>query len=398
MSVLCSMVGASFTVAATATVSTTSFSNVSWNWEQFFIYQLAYAGLDSTSRPVFLYAYREISTNYARAILFRVNSDLTITQGTAVTVFEGVCSSGVAAAVDTDNNYGYTIYHKSAGGAYAKTFTIDKDNLSMGTPGAEATLFATSDAGIVSVDYAGGGRVHYFHRRGGQVSGNFYSTRSGTTLTIGTEISGTVGASTVYTQLRTHNNSGNFYRHAIISGNGSPQLSAIYWNNTSTATASTATSISWGTGSGIRSHNLVRLTSTDKFMILTSGATAAQVVSATISWPSSGTAAATVTVGSPVSLSDTPTLNMYGAIDGFTSNEAYVVYKNSSDNKFYWRKFTASGNTLTQGSANEILILSANSVNFLICKGVEAFSKRYIVGICDNSTSNNPDIFVAEVT
>ena len=52
--------------AAAVTASTTSFSNVSWNWEQYYNYQLAYAGLDSSSRPVFAYGYREVTTDEDR--------------------------------------------------------------------------------------------------------------------------------------------------------------------------------------------------------------------------------------------------------------------------------------------------------------------------------------------
>jgi hypothetical protein len=383
--------------APAVTASTTSFSNVSWNWEQYFINQLAYAGLDSSSRPVFVYGYREVTTDDAKVCLFRVNSDLTITQGSNSTILTGTVSNGVAATVDTDNNYGYVIYHKSAGGAYAKTFTIDKDALTIGTPGAEATIFATSDAGIVSADYAGNGRVHYFHRRGGQVSGNFYSTRSGTTLTVGTEIVGNIGAGTVYTQLRTFAASGTLYRHAIISGNGAPQLNAMYWNNTSGSSVSTATSFSWGSTSIVH-HDLVRLNSTNKFMILTHVTAGARAAAGTITWPGSGTTAPTVAVGAVLSLTDATASNMYGAVDGFTTDQAVIVYKKSSDSKFYYRKITASTNTLTEGAATEISVLSANSANHLICKGVTAFSKNYIVGIADNSTSASPDIFVTEVT
>jgi hypothetical protein len=392
------LAGQTVAAAPAATVSTTSFSNVSWNWSQFYVYQLAYAGLDSSSRPVFAFGYKNATSTYPNFTLFRVNSDLTITQGSANQITAVAVSDGVVATVDTDNNYGYCMYHKSAGGAYAKTFTIDKDNLSIGTPGSEATIYATSDAGIVSADYAGGGRVHYFHRRGGQFSGNFYSTRSGTTLTIGTEILGNVGASVVYTQLRTSDASGSLYRHIIISGNGAPQASAMYWNNTSGSTASTASAISWGTGSGIRPHSLVRLKSADKFMIVTSGATAAQMASVTVTWPASGTTAPTLSTGTALSFTDTPATNMYGAIDGFSNDEAYIIYKKSSDSKFYWRKITASSNTLTEGSANEVAILSSNAANAFACRGVQAFSKKYIVGVVDNSTSTAPDIFVTEVT
>jgi hypothetical protein len=89
---------------------------------------------------------------------------------------------------------------------------------------------------------------------------------------------------------------------------------------------------------------------------------------------------------------------MYGAIDGFANDEAFIVYKKSSDSKFYYRKITASTNTLTEGAATEISILSASAANQLICKGVTAFSKNYIVGIADNTGSASPDIFVTEVT
>lgn len=395
--IVCSMVGASFTVAAAATVSTTSLSNVDWNWDQYYIFQLAYAGLDSSSRPVFMFGYKDTSTTYPEVMLFRVNSDLTITQGTPTSIVSTAVNPNVAATVDTDNNYGYCAYNKTTGGAYAKTFTIDKDNLSTGTPGSEATLYATTDGAMVSADYAGNGRVHYFHRRGGQLSGNYYSTRSGTTLTIGTEIIGYIGASTVYTQIRNFTYSGTRYRHVIISGNAGAQAAAVYWDNTTAATAGAATSITYSMGTGIKSHNLVRLKAADKFMIITSGSTAAQVVAGTVTWPTSGTTAPTISAGTPITLTDYPNGNMYGAIDGFQDDEAYVVYKKNSDSKFYWRKINSVGNTLYEHAANEILVLSSNSANAFVCQRAEAFGKKYMIGVVDNSTTTKPDVFVTEL-
>lgn len=394
---MCSFVGAK-PEAAAATVSTTSFSNVSWLWSQFYMYQLAYAGLDSSSRPVFAFGYKNATSTYPNFILFRVNSDLTITQGSANEITAAAVSDGVVATVDTDNGYGYCYYHKSAGGAYAKTFTIDKDNLSIGTAGSEATIFATTDAGMVSATYLGSGRVAFFHRRGGQLSAVKYTTRSGTTLTVGNELLTGFADSQVYSEIRAFDASGSLYRFMHVGLNNNPQARALYYNDTTAATASATTAYSWSLGTGINHRNIVRLKTADKFMIMAKGSTAAQVAAGTVTWPSSGTSAATIAEGAVLSLTDLPNGNMYAAVDGFANDEAYIIYKKNSDSKFYWRKITASTNTLTEGSANEVSILSSNSTGAFVANSVQAFSKKYIVGVVDNTTTTAPDIFVAEVS
>lgn len=384
--------------AAVATTSTTSFSNVSWNWGQFINYQLAYAGLDSSSRPVFAFGYRNATSTYPNFILFRVNSDLTITQGSANEIAAVAVTDGVVATVDTDNGYGYCYYNKSAGGAYAKTFTIDKDNLTIGTAGTEATLFTASDAGMVSATYLGGGRVAFFHRKGGQFSATKYTTRSGTTLTVGTELLSGFADSQVYSEIRAFNASGSLYRFMHVGLNNDPQARALYYNDTSAATASSTTTFSWSLGTGINHRNIVRLKTADKFMILAKGSTAAQVAAGTVTWPSSGTSAATIAQGTVLSLTDLPNGNLYTAVDGFANDEAYILYKKNSDSLFYWRKITASTNTLTEGSANSVSIGSANTTGAFVANSVQAFSKKYIVAVADNSGSTAPDIMVLEVS
>jgi len=393
---MCSFVGAKPTVSVTT--STTSFSNVSWNWSQFFHYQLAYAGLDTSSRPVFAFGYKNATTTYPHFILFRVNSDLTITQGSTNEISAVAVGDGCVATIDTDNNFGYLTYHKSAGGEYAKTFSIDKDNLTIGTAGGEVTLFATTDAGIVSSTYLGSGRVAHFHRKGGQVSATKYTTRAGTTLTVGTELLSGFADSQVYSEIRAFNASGSLYRFMHVGMNNNPQARALYYNDTTAATASATTTFAWSLGTGINHRNIVRLKAADKFMIMAKGGTAAQVAAGTVSWPSSGTSAATITQGAVLTLTDLPSGNLYAAVDGYANDEAYILYKKNSDSLFYYRKITASTNTLTEGSANLVSIGSGNTTGAFVISSVEAYSKKYIVAVADNSASTAPDIVVLEVS
>jgi hypothetical protein len=386
--------------APAVTVSTTSFTNAEFNWNQYHINQLAYAGLDSSSRPVFGFATKDVTSTYPTFTLFRVNSDLTITQGSKNTITAAATDNSPVATIDTDNGYGYVTYTKTpGGGAYAKTFTIDKDALSIGTAGTEVTLFSTTDAGFVSSTYLGNGRVAHFHRRGGQVSAIKYTTRSGTTLTVSTnEINDGLGSSQVYHEIRAFNRSSDLYRLMHVSVNGPPQAAASYFNSTSASTGSSLTTYSWSLGGGIQHRNIVRLKAADKFMILAKGPSAAQVAAGTVTWPASGTTAPTIAQGAVLSLTDLPNGNLYAAVDGFANDEAYILYKKNSDSLFYWRKITASTNTLTEGSANLISIGSANTTGAFVANSVQAFSKKYIVAVADNSASVNPDIIVAEVT
>ena len=398
--IVCAMHGVVTSVAAAAaTTSTTSFTNAEFNWNQYHVNQLAYAGLDSSSRPVFGFATKDITSTYATFTLFRVNSDLTITQGSKNDITAVAIDNGPVATIDTDNNYGYVTYSKqSPVGIGAKTFTIDKDALSIGTAGTEAVVFATVDAGFVSSTYLGNGRVAHFNRRGGQVSGIKYTTRSGTTLTVGTELTDSHGSSQVYHEIRAFDRSADLYRFVHVTNNNDPQVVASYYNNTTAATSSSITTFSYSLGGGIQHRNVVRLKSADKFMILARGPSAAQVAAGTITWPGSGTTAPTIAQGAVLSLTDLPNGNLYAAVDGFANDEAYIVYKKNSDSLFYWRKITASTNTLTEGSANLISIGSASTTGAFAANSVQAFSKKLIVAVVDNSGSNNPDIVVAVVT
>lgn len=380
------------------TVSTTSFTNALFNWNQYHVNQLAYAGLDTSSRPVFGFSTKDVTSTYPTFTLFRVNSDLTITQGSKNTITSVAVDNSPVAAIDTDNNYGYCTYCKGQG-MFAKTFTIDKDNLSIGTAGTEAEIFPSTDAGFVSSSYAGNGRVIHWHRRGGQVSAAKYTTRSGTTLTVATnELADSHADGDVYHEIRAFDRSADLYRIMHVGNNSNPQATAQYYNNTSASTASSITNFSWSLGGGITHRNIVRLKAADKFMILAKGATTAQVAAGTVTWPGSGTTAPTIAQGAVLSLTDLPNGNLYGAVDGFANDEAYIVYKKNSDSLFYWRKITASTNTLTEGSANLVSIGSASTTGALILSNAQAFSKKLIVAVADNSGSSSPDILVMVVT
>ena len=379
--------------------TTTSFTNSLFNWNQYHINQLAYAGLDSTGRPVFGFSTKDLTSTYPTFTLFRVNSDLTITQGSKNTITSVDVVNAPVAAIDTDNNYGYCTYAKTSGGMFAKTFTIDKDNLSIGTAGTEATIFPTTDAGFCSSSYLGNGRVMHWHRRGGQVSAMKYTTRSGTTLTVSTnEIADGLGNGDVYHEIRAFDRSADLYRVMHVGKNNNPQARASYFNDTSASIASSETTFSWSLGGGINHRNIVRLKAADKFMIFAKGATTAQVAAGTVTWPGSGTGAPTIAQGAVLTLTDLPNGNLYGAVDGFANDEAYIVYKKNSDSLFYWRKITASTNTLTEGSANVVSIGSASTTGALILSSAQAFSKKLIVAVADNSGSSSPDILVMDVT
>lgn len=394
------------TINDTSVPATDSITSLGINYP-FFQYhydKLSYAGLDSSSRPVYLFGFADPSASYyPKVILWRVNSDLSITAGSATTLFsEG--SIGCVAAVDTDNNYGAILHIKDNGagdgaGGFMKAFTIDKDNLTIGTPGASLTAYSGSDATACSIDYAGGGRFHTFHRRNGAVGSNKYITRSGTTLSVSsTEITTNQFGGQVYTQLRAFTASGSLYRSVVSGNNTNPQANAYYWNNTTGSTVSSLTTISWTSMAGINPHPLCRLSPADKFLLATyNNSGSMQMAAGTVTWPSSGTTAPTISTGTALTLSDATILN--GTADGFGNDEAYVLYRKLSTNELYWRKITSSGNTLTQGSANLLTSSGANLGGIgILCHGVQAFSKKLLVGICDNTTTVNPTIIVTQVT
>jgi hypothetical protein len=375
---------------------------INYSFSQYHYDKLSYAGLDSSSRPVYLFGWADPSASYyPKVVLWRVNSDLSITAGSATTLFSEA-SIGCVAAVDTDNNYGAILHIKDNGagdgaGGFMKAFTIDKDNLTIGTPGASVTAYSGSDATACAIDYAGGGRFHTYHRRNGAVGSNKYITRSGTTLTVSAEIVSNFG-SQVYTQLRAFTASGSLYRSVVSGSNTNPQAQAYYWNNTSGSTVSSQTAISWTSMASINPHPLCRLSPADKFLLATyNNSGSMQMAAGTVTWPSSGTSAPTISTGTALTLSDAVGVN--GTADGFGNDEAYVLYRKLSTNELYWRKITSSGNTLTQGSANLLTSSGANLSGIgILCHGVQAFSKKLLVGICDNTTTVNPTIIVTQVT
>lgn len=382
-----------------ATDSISSFG-VSYPFSQYAYDKISYAGLDSSSRPVYLFGYADYGNSYyPTVVLFRVNSDLSITAGASTVVYSEASNSTVAAA-DPDNGYGVVLQVKNEeAGAFMKAFTINKDALTIGTPGTSLEAYAASGAAALSIDYAGGGRFHIFHRRNGDNASHKYVTRSGTTLTLSsTEILTNFG-SQVYTQIRAFTASGSLYRTVVSGNNTNPQAQAYYWNNTTGSTVSSATAISWTSMSGIVAHPLCRLSPADKFLLTTyNNSGSVQMAAGTVTWPSSGTTAPTISAGTALSLTDASIIN--GTADGFGNDEAYYLYRKLSTNELYWRKITSSGTTLTQGSANLLTASGANLVSNqgILLHGVQAFSKKLLVGLTYNNSKAATQVIVTQVT
>lgn len=336
-----------YTPVSVATVS----SNVAISYVDYYEPQVVYVGPDTSNRPVFAVSFG--TTNTLNTVLYRVNSDTTITEGSAQTSSLTGIEANVAIASEYEdaNSFGagsgdyiYLTY-STATITYARAAQVDRDNLTV-TYGTAVNLSMDGDAGQNYCAYVGNSRSVHGSRTG--VSSNLkrYS-RSGTTLTNEGTTSGNTGIAIDADILGFQNNGSTQYRFGWHNQGGSAnnvQYGAIALGSTNYASTNTTTSTSYSRNCHLNNTNkamgLYYSTATSNYN--------ARVMS--ITW--NAASAPTVTVGTSATFTDvTGSGGNVCCSPGHSADEAYVIY-NSSGSTIDFRYVSASGTTITLGQKN----------------------------------------------
>ncbi len=373
--------------------SLTSLSDVVYNTDQYYTYRVNFAGVDSSSRPVFAFGYRDDTANAAKAILIRINDDNSITAGSPDTFYTGTGSLDPLEDVQMVTDNGDTancvmVYQDRANSPYelyARAASIDLDNLTF-SKGTQLTVFTGSIDTMTVGAYLGNGRYVVGHR-----SSNiplYLLTRSGTTLTLAN--STTIGLGTnVYNTAQGFAPSGSLYRVAIANSTAAVSFSAKYWNGTSPSSNPTAITPITGLSSVIVSQ-MCALDTVGKSIIVSSDGTTTKAAVASVSWPSSGTSAPTLSSGTQLTLTDDVSNRSMLLAKG-EDNTAHLIYYSGST----WKEriLTASGTTLSEGSATIIDTLTSTQTSFGDMAYYNDGTWKYLLAVVDNSGSNAPDCY-----
>jgi hypothetical protein len=360
-----------------------------------------YMGDDSSQNPVFAIGYRDNSDFSMKVVAFKVsktNGSLTI--GTPATVIGvsgdpdnnfysavGITSENSDAATRTTSysNFGYIGFYHGGSTNLSRmyAFSVNTSTLAV-TVGTGVSHFSTIDSGVVSMTYVGNSRA-VFGMRGG--SGfRYYNmfSRSGTTLTsVATATqSGNAGTAGNFLGEAAVANSGTNYRMATISSTYG--LDTIQWATTTYyIDQEPLANILGGVAFSGTTGWVLPLNTTDKFALCsynsTNNAVYAQAVS--VNW---GSTTPTNTVGTRITLTGTDNSPLaFGP--GRNNDEFFYIYESSSTIRY--RKITASGTTLTQGSEVDTTLSSTNLTGSSRYEIAKSGSGDYLVGVVDDSTS-----------
>ena len=363
--------------------------------------RVIFMGDDSSQNPVFAYAYRDNSDFYIKIVAFRVNKStgaLTIgTPGTVIQVagdpdnnfYSPPALSGENSDAGTRttsySNYGYVGFYHGGSTNVSRmfAFSVDVSTLAV-TVGTGVSHFSAIDSGVCSMTYVGNSRAVFGMRGGG--GSRYYNmfSRSGTTLTSVATATQSANAGTAGNFLGEAAvvNSGTNYRMATVSS--AYGLDTIQWATTTyyidqepIANIFSNKDFSGTTGW------VLPLNGTDKFVMsmynATDTAVYAQAVS--VSW---GSTTPTNTVGTRLTLTGTDNSPLAFAPGG-ANDEFYYIYESGSTIRY--RKITASGTTLTQGSEVDTTLSSTNLTGSSRYEIAKSASGDYLVGVVDDSTS-----------
>jgi hypothetical protein len=398
---LSSMVGATYSALPAEAVTNLG---INWNGAQYTTQYLQYAGADSNNKPVFMFSYKDTSDNYVKAVLVRVDSATTFTRGTPLTILSSsIEQDTINCCTESPDASQYWVTYATPTTNEQKLVTgsYDLSTLTLDSPGTAVNVSAGQSTGLSRVEYAGNNRVFVASRQG-EGQQHFMASRSSNTITMGTTNENNFAGDSVNHVIRGagYNSGGSgLYRYIFNTFGGTYYVG--YWNGTTLSSQATFSN----TAAYTAGQTHVRQNSAGtKWVCFGISGGVMYVKAVSITWPTSGTGAPTVTQGTTLTLTDTSvnsnTNNLYALAPGFADDECYVIYRKASDNIFYRRKLTTSGNTITEGAATALTIQPTNPVNPMILSTNSAAtaSGNYIVSVIDNSGSSDPNFIIQSIT
>ena len=365
-------------------------SVINYAYQDYSQSSMAYVGPDSSNRPVFLFAYAN-GSSLLRAVLFRINDDGTITEGSEQSPGSVSCSRTVKCMSEyegansfgnnTPTNYAYLCYAPTSGQYKVQAVLADPSALTC-TFGTALSVGLTPDADQPAVAYVGNSRCVAGGRHGGGFSVNRFS-RSGTTLTA----EGTGSAdfeSRIDSDLEGFDWDGSSrYRMAQVAtqnGASGTQIAAVQLGSTNYVVRN-------NTITGTNFNMSCNLNNTNKMLGYSDGG-GLNLRAVSITWNSA--ANPTLTIGT-ANAGFNDKNNSACIVPGHVADEAYILYNGTSTTIDY-RKVTVSGTTVTIGS--KVNMISSLSSFYYQMSGSSATvgTKKYLAGVQVRS-SGAPYIF-----
>ena len=384
----------------------TSLTNASWNYITYTAPQISYVGADSSGNPIWLWGFKDSSNSYSKCMLIRVNSNGSVSQS-SVTTLEASANPKYDVSVTTEYpnaSQGWAFYSASDTYFYAKTFSIDKDALSIGTPGSALKVFPTiGQVSFTHAAYAGNNRAFVTTRDDGSGgNGVTFFSRSTNTITKVGNMSDLGDQSVFHSMIGFDYSSASSGLYRWAGQTYGPNLQVGYYNGSSASSVYNFNATEFLTGFSYTNGNpMVNVNGSNKFVMFGKSGTNGLVARAgTITWPTSGTAAPTMSSGTQISLTDAANGGLWAPAKSYTSDECYFVYKNNSNSNWYYRKLTLSSNTITEGSATQITNTPSSATGFIHSMAGTASTStgNWLVFLTDNSGSANPDFTVVKLT
>jgi len=420
MSILSSMVGATFTTIAAAVTEALN-TGISTSQDYYRGYDMSYLGNDSSGRPVFCTCFAKVTTVYPTLIMFRLNlTDLTITKGSEYTVdanqavYVSVSSERDGAGLRTTSgftDYGYVTWARNVAntGTRAAAFSYNLDNLtlSLGTGIAIAGTTGAQSAG----HYIGNLRVAATTHGGN--NGNFHvqnwATRTAgtTTLTKNTgadnSVLGGVGQGGGHNMrgmasdrwinvIQTGNNGHGWFANAMRI-NGTAMVGVDYNYNSAFPADAVFNS----------EAKMAQLNNSTRFISVCGGTFGNGTVNrikaqaGTVTWNSAGTAPS-IAMGSALEL-ETNHNARHGLCEGKVDGEAYFIFCDNADGlKLKYKKLTVSTNTITASAYTTLSTIGNTQGYYTIdaTRMVQVGSDYYMMLGMRNSTTGTVDVAVVK--
>ena len=364
-------------------------STINYAYQQYSPSSVRYVGPDSSSRPVFFFAYAD-SSNLLRAQLWRINDDGTITQGTEQSAGSASCYHAVQAMSEYEgaNSFGtgsgsyvYLGYTKAdVTEAYGQVASVNQDALTC-TFGTAVVLSGTPDADQTVAAYVGNSSAVFGCRTGSGMNIQRY-TRSGTSLTAAGTLSSDLGYRIDAAQLGFDDPSSVQFRSAFFdTGNGASGtvFGASYLGPTNysayDSTLITTSNQNFG----------CNLNATDKMLGTYRISGTVSAIAVPITWNASSNP--TFSPGTGVTaVTPTGSGGSWYPASGFTANTAYILYNDTSTTISYV-PVTVSGSTVTVGSNVQIFTGLSNFYYQMMSTSAVIGAKTYLCGVQIRSTA-----------
>ena len=365
-------------------------STINYAYQQYSQSSVSYVGPDSSSRPVFFFAYAD-SSNLLRAQLWRINDDGTITQGTEQSAGSASCLHSVQSMSEYEgaNSFGtgsgsyvYMGYTKADNTeAYGQVASVDQDALTC-TFGTAVVLSGTPDADQTVAAYVGNSSAVFGCRTGGGMTIQRY-TRSGTSLTAAGTLSSDLGYRIDAAQLGFDDASSVQFRSAFFdtaNGASGTVFGASYLGSTNYSaydnTLITTSSQNFG----------CNLNATDKMLGTYRISSTVSAIAVPITWNASSDP--TFAPGTGVTaVTPTGSGGSWYPASGFTTNTAYILYNDTGTTISYVPVTISGTTTVTVGSSVQMFTGLSNFYYQMMSTSAVIGAKTYLCGVQIRSTA-----------